>query len=321
MSVNPNRYPLDKESAIALFEILAKYPGGFNGPQELSERRAIIREYLLQFPQDPNVQRSDSFVTSSLDGHQIPLRSYRTVSGPTSAGVILSIHGGGMVMGSIEEDDGNATRLALETGATVFAVDYRLAPEFPFPTPLEDCFEVACWLLDNSESLGIDIGRSVIYGGSAGGCLAIATAMALRDRRDTNFRAVVAPYPMLDDTNSLPSTNRIIDLGVWDRAANMESWDWYLGAQRDEEVSPYAAPLRATDLTNLPPIFIDVGDCDLFCDEDFIFAQRLTQAGVSVEFHCYPGAFHASELMAPEAELSKRIWRARFNFMSRALSH
>lgn len=320
MRAQPESYPLDIQSRAGLLEILKIHPGGFNGPKELSGRRKLIRDYLLQFPKDPRVTREEKSIRSSRDDFNIPIRFYRSTERLDSGRVILAIHGGGMVMGSIEEDDSNAARLALETGATVIAVDYRLAPEHPFPTPFEDCFDVAKWLLDNANQLGFEKSRAIIYGASAGGGLAIATSLALRDRVGENFAAVIAPYPMIDDSNSLPSTHRILNLGVWDRPASIESWSWYLGNQ-DLEISSYAAPIREKNLANLPPIFIDVGDCDLFCDEDFIFAQRLTQAGVNVEFHCYPGAFHASELMAPEAELSKRIWDARFRFMSKFLDH
>jgi len=315
-------YPLDGEVKAALLEVLKQFPGGFNAPKELSERRALISTYLRQFPLNEDVSRLDDLIESRYDGHSIPIRIYRPRAGLRSEGIIFAIHGGGMVMGSIVDDDANAARLATELATTVIALDYRLAPEHPFPVPVEDCHSVAAWILEHGRELGVDLDRSIIYGGSAGGGLAIATAMALRDRSDRNFTAIVAPYPMVDHRNTLPSTRRIIDLGAWDRQANIESWAWYLGEvgrNADTKVHPYAAPLHAEDLTDLPPIFIDVGDADLFLDEDIQMVSRLIEAGVSVEFHCYPGAFHACELFAPEATLSKAIWRNRFEFMRKHL--
>lgn len=317
-----DKYRIDSEVGVALSEILKSYPGGFNAPQDLGDRRNLISGYLRQFPKSEDVSRLDDFIESHYDTYQIPIRIYRPVAGLRSNGIIFAIHGGGMVMGSIDDDDGNAARLTTEFGVTVIAVDYRLAPEHPFPIPVEDCYSVAAWILDHGRELGVDLDRSIIYGGSAGGGLAIATAMALRDRLSRNFNAVVTPYPMLDYRNELPSTHRILDLGAWDRQANIESWAWYLGEDFDPaNVHPYASPLHAADLSSLPDIFIDVGDMDLFLDEDIAMVTRLIAAGTSVEFHCYPGAYHACELFAPEARLSQVMWRNRFEFMRRTLHH
>jgi acetyl esterase/lipase len=313
-------YRIDSEVKLALSEILKSYPGGFNAPERLDDRRALISGYLRQFPDREDVTRLDDFIESQYDQQRIPIRIYRPVSGVVSDGIVFAIHGGGMVMGSIADDDGNAARLSVELGVTVIAIDYRLSPEHPFPIPVEDCFSVAAWILDHGRELGVELDRSIIYGGSAGGGLAIATAMALRDRLSRNFSALVTPYPMLDYRNVLPSTHRILDLGAWDRKANLESWAWYLGDQiSSKEVHPYASPLHAPDLSQLPKMFIDVGDMDLFLDEDIAMVTRLIEAGISVEFHCYPGAYHACELFAPDAQLSQTIWRNRFEFMKREL--
>ena len=324
MSIHVDRYPIDDEIKTALVELLEQFPGGFNAPDSLAERRDLISNYLRQFPKNEDVLREDDVLASSKGSHHIPIRIYRPKDGLRNSGVIFAIHGGGMVMGGIEDDDSNASRLCLEFGVTVVAIDYRLAPEHPFPAAVDDCFDVASWVLAHGSRLGVDTARSVLYGGSAGGALAIATAMNLRDHGERTFSAVVAPYPMVDHTNTLPSTHRILDLGVWDRKASVESWSWYLGpvtaASDSDQVHPYAAPLHAPDLSELPPIFIDVGDCDLFLDEDLRLVARLIESGVSVEFHCYPGAFHACELFAPEAALSRKIWSNRFEFIRKWLA-
>lgn len=140
--------------------------------------------------------------------------------------------------------------------------------------------------------------------------------MMARDKGGPAVCFLMAPYPMIDDRNELPSTHEITEVGIWDRAGNLEAWEWFLGGQ---PADAYAAPARATDLSGLPPTFIDVGELDLFRDEDIAFVQRLLQAGIPTEFHVYPGAYHASEVFAPQAELSQRIWAARLSALARAL--
>ncbi len=123
-------------------------------------------------------------------------------------------------------------------------------------------------------------------------------------------------YPMIDDRNTTASSHEVTGVGIWDRAGNLEAWSWYLGGEAADEI---AAPARAEDLSGLPPAFIDVGEVDLFRDEDIVFANRLMQAGVATELHVHPGAYHASETFAPEAPLSQRIWTLRIDALRRAL--
>jgi acetyl esterase/lipase len=140
--------------------------------------------------------------------------------------------------------------------------------------------------------------------------------MTARDRGGPAISFLMAPYPMIDDRNETASSHEVTEVGIWDRAGNIEAWSWFLGGK---PADGYAAPSRAIDLEGLPPTFIDVGEMDLFRDEDIAFVARLTQAGVPTEFHLYPGAYHASEVFAPEAALSQRIWAARLSALARAL--
>jgi acetyl esterase/lipase len=156
-----------------------------------------------------------------------------------------------------------------------------------------------------------------VYGGSAGGNLAIATSLKARDEGTPTIAYTMAAYPMVDHRNVLPSTYEVTEIGVWDRQTNIEAWGWFLAGQEPDR---YAAPLHADDLSGLPPAFIGVGIQDLFRDEDIAFAQRLLAAGVPTELHVYPGAYHACELFAPEAELSRHIWATRFRALRRALN-
>jgi acetyl esterase/lipase len=229
---------------------------------------------------------------------------------------VIYIHGGGMVMGSTREDDPIALRLARELDAVILSVDYRLAPEHPYPAALNDCLLALSWIRDHAGVLGIDPRRLAIYGMSAGGGLALATTLANRDSGGPPPSLVMAIYPMLDDRCDTSSSHEIQTIGAWDREANVEAWSLYLGGQ---PADAYAAPARATDLAGLPPTFIDVGTLDLFRDECIGFAQRLMQASVPTTLHVYPGCFHGAELAAPDAAISKIIWAARTEALRRAL--
>ncbi|MGB2360606.1 MAG: alpha/beta hydrolase fold domain-containing protein [Luminiphilus sp.] len=131
----------------------------------------------------------------------------------------------------------------------------------------------------------------------------------LRDRDGPKLKYLLPIYPMIDDRHHTASSRTVVDIGIWDREGSIEAWNWYLG---DAAPDAYAAPARAEDLSGLPPTYIDVGDLDLFRDEDILIAQRLSASGVPVEFHLWTGAYHASELFAPQAALSQRIWATRY---------
>lgn len=180
------------------------------------------------------------------------------------------------------------------------SVGYRLAPEHPHPAPVEDCYAALRWMSDQASALGVDAGRLALYGGSAGGGLAAAVALPARDRGTPRPAFQMLPCPMLDDRNVTPSSHEITDIGIWDRAANLQGRQALLGDfDGADGVSPYAAPARADDLSGLPPTYLDAGELDLFRDENIDYATRLVRAGVPVELHVYPGGIHAGELPAP----------------------
>ena len=312
------RSRIDPESMQGLDAMLALTgPGGVGAIPDLTARRAKLVEMrvLAQVQQEPFPGEIENRTILS---EQIPIRIYRGQTTAAGAPGLLFIHGGGMILGDLDHDDAVARKLTLELGAVTVSVDYRLAPEFPFPAGLEDCYATLRWMADSAADLGFDPQRLVIYGGSAGGALALATTLLARDRGFSGIRFVMAPYPMLDYRNETPSSYEVIDVGVWDRALNIEAWQHYLGPN-PVDVSPYASLALAKDLSNLPPLFIDTGDIDLFRDEIITFVQRLMQAGVVVEFHLYPGSFHASEIIVPQAQLSEMIWETRLRAFERAL--
>jgi acetyl esterase/lipase len=241
------------------------------------------------------------------DDPDLEVRVYRPAGVGQDAPALLWIHGGGLVLLDAASDEANCAQRAVNIGCVVVSVDYRLAPEAPFPAAVRDCYAALSWLADNTAELGVDPARIAIGGASAGGGLAAGLALMARDRGGPDICFQLLVFPMLDHRNVTHSSQVITDGRVWNRAANVAAWGYYLDGA--VEVSPYASPAIATDVAGLPPAYIPVGDLDLFCDEDVAYAQALGRAGVPVELRVYPGAFHASSGLVAEAPLSVR-WRA-----------
>ncbi|MFE7275774.1 alpha/beta hydrolase [Streptomyces sp. NPDC057623] len=241
---------------------------------------------------------------------------------PTSAAdrrpIVYSIHGGGMVAGSHRL--GTPLDWAEELGLVVVSVEYRLAPEHPHPAPVEDCYAGLLWTVEHAKEIGGDPDRVILAGGSAGGGLAAAVALLARDRGGPRVIGQVLMCPMLDDRNDTPSAHQMAGLGVWDRTSNETGWSALLGEARGTgDVSPYAAPARAGDLSGLPPAFIDVGSAETFRDEDIAYASRIWQAGGVAELHVWPGGFHGFDSLVPQAVLSVEAREARIRWLRRLL--
>lgn len=313
--VSAERDRLDPESREPLEALLAAIPGGFNAIEDIVTRREIVGQLLVEPDADPAVGVEDRVIPGPAGEQRI--RIFRPSNHTGALPGLVFIHGGGMIMGSIEGEAATAQMLCSETGAVVVSVDYRKAPEHPYPAGPDDCYSASQWVLDNAQALGVDPENIGIIGGSAGGGLALAVCLMARDRGAKTFKYMMPIYPMIDDRNETGSTHEVTEVGIWDREGNRQAWDWYLGGR---EADAYAAPARASDLTGLPPAFIDVGEMDLFRDEDTVFAQRLLGSGVPCEFRIYPGAYHASEVFAPEAALSKRIWEGRIDALRRFIA-
>ena len=310
---------IDPEARVPLDQLLEVMPGGFNTIPDIEQRRAALAQLLgaIEVPPNPNVTSEDRTVPGPDGEPDITVRIYRPVNVTGTLPGVYFIHGGGMVLGSVEQEDAVATMVCDQVGALVVSVEYRLAPENPHPAPVEDCYAGLVWMARNAAELGFDPARLAVYGGSAGGGLTIATTLLARDRGFPALAFQMPIYPMIDDRNETGSSHEITDIGVWDRAGNIEAWKWYLGEGKPDQ---YAAPTRCEDLSGLPPTYIDVGTVDLFRDEDIAFAQRLMQAGVPTELHVNPGSYHAAEVFAPDCALSQRIWTRRFEALRRGLA-
>ncbi|WP_186760043.1 alpha/beta hydrolase [Arthrobacter alpinus] len=251
----------------------------------------------------------------------VPLRSYRPAKAKGPLPGLFWIHGGGMVAGSMAEDDVYCLKLAKSLGLVVVSLEYRLAPEHPFPAAINDAYQGLLWTAANTGLLGIDPHRLAIGGASAGGGIAAGTVLRARDEKGPALSFQYLAYPMLDDRDHTPSNSEFSGIPSWNRERNTLAWSWLLGpAHGTDRVSEYASPARATDLSRLPPTLIQIGELDLFRDENFDYAARLLRAGVSTEFQVYAGVYHGAEGLVPDAEVSVRILRDRDEALQRALA-
>ena len=285
-------YRIDPELAAVLPDIPALDIG------DIAAARAALDELSAQA--SANVDTSGVVIEDRLvpasRGHRIPVRVYAPAdrNGPLPG--ILYIHGGGFALGTIESEHAGAVLMARAVGAVVVSVDYRLAPEHPFPAGLDDCYDSLTWMTDAADELDMDLDRIAVFGNSAGGGLAAAVALAARDRGGPSLCFQYLGIPELDDRLETVSMQTFVDTPMWNRPNAVISWQLYLGDDRSE-VSPYAAPARATDLCGLPPTYISTMEFDPLRDEGLIYGLRLLQAGVTVELHQYPGTFHGSALV------------------------
>ncbi|GAA2774467.1 alpha/beta hydrolase [Mycolicibacterium pallens] len=267
-------------------------------PRSLISRRTLPVIRRLTGLQRP---RTDDVTALTLESG-IGVRLYRPAGTATATPALLWIHGGGYVIGSAAQDDLLCRRFVKELGITVAAVDYRLAPEHPYPAPLEDCYTALEWL---ARLPGVDPARIAIGGASAGGGLCAALALLARDRDGVKPVFQVLVYPMIDDRSV---GQHLYHPGhrLWNATSNKFGWQAYLGGA-DPEV---AVPARRTDLAGLPPAWLGVGTLDLFHDEDLDYAERLKAAGVPCEGHVVPGAFHGFDGIAAKADVSQEFFRS-----------
>ncbi|WP_410598632.1 alpha/beta hydrolase [Amycolatopsis sp. lyj-90] len=233
---------------------------------------------------------------------------------------ILDVHGGGFIVGDLEIDHSNNVRFARELGVVVVAVDYRLAPEAPYPAPLEDCYAALTWVAKNAAELGVDPARIAIHGISAGGGLCAALALLARDRGGPAILFQYLGVPELDDRLETPSMRAFLDTPQWNRPRAEVSWDSYLGkgVRGGADVPVYAAPARAVDLSGLPPAYVSVMEFDPLRDEGIAYAQALLASGVTTELHLFPGTFHGSSAVE-HATVSKREAAEALAVLARAL--
>jgi acetyl esterase/lipase len=268
-----------------------------------------------------HVAYADHLVPGLNGSPQVRVRLYRSAGHPGPVPCLYWIHGGGHVLGQIEQDDLMMEHIVEAVGCAAVSVEWRRPPEHPFPAPMDDCYAGLTWAYTNAAELGLDPERIAIGGASSGGGSAAGLALLARDRGEVPVCFQLLVYPMLDDRNVTPASQAVTEPKVWNRQSNLIGWRSYVGdAVGTDQVSPYAAPTRATSLAGLPPAYLPVGDLDLFIDEDIEYAQRLQQADVPTELHVYPGGIHGFDLLAPGSGLAKRFVRDRDDALRRAFS-
>lgn len=276
--------------------------------------RAINAETLAAIRQDPMFTGEGlpppPFPVSEAFAHvpgapDVKLLVMNPPSANTARGAILHLHGGGMVVGTTAATLASKPAMALRHDCVIVSVEYRLAPETPFPGPQEDNYAALLWLVANAASLGVDPRRIVLMGESAGGGLAASLALMVRDRFHTGhppkLAGQVLVYPMLDWRTGGPDdlyANRHTGEFIWTREKNRFGWEALRGGYGvDDACKGWFSPALADDLAHLPPAYISTGALDLFLDEDLDYARRLIDAGVPTELHVYPGAIHAFDVV------------------------
>ncbi|MCH2170541.1 alpha/beta hydrolase [Myxococcota bacterium] len=307
MTTKPNDRHASVDPEIAV--ILAQSPLDLSTLND--ESLPVHRTGLMSTPRpelSDRVERIDHQVPEKDGEPALAIRVHRPKEIDETRGCLYWIHGGGLVMGSYEMEDARFDRWCQLFGIVGVAIEYRLAPETPYPGPIEDCYRGLAWVHENAGELGIDPERIGIGGASAGGGLAASLALLARDRGKYDIAYQLLIYPMLDDRQCTPSSTW--EVPVWPPSANHYGWTAYLGeAKGSPDVSPYASAARAENLANLPPALVTVGSVDGFVDEDIDFALRLNQAGVATELHVYPGGPHGFDSMAPNSFVSVRARR------------
>jgi acetyl esterase/lipase len=322
--VSPGTHPpFDQELKVALDNSSSHIPATFT-PELIETFRQTLKARRLT---DDDLRRGGQIsfeeivIPRSPKDSDLGLLVCRSTSQDDPApACVYYIHSGGMVLGDNRTGMMEMLDWVEHLGVVVVSVDYRLAPEHPFPAAVDDCYAGLLWTAEHGLELAVDTDRLLVAGASAGGGLAAAMTLIARDRRGPRLLGQVLMCPMLDDRNETPSSHELIGEGVWDRESNLTGWTALLGVKRGAtDVSPYAAPARATDLSGLPPAFIDVGSVETFRDEDIAYACRIWQAGGQAELHVWPGGFHGFDARVRDAALSVAARQARLVWLKRLI--
>jgi len=313
-----------------LAEALAAFPVGMDPGEHLRDMNVVrllrsTTDLLAatggSLPTDERVSVTDRPVPGPAGGGDVPVRVYTPV-GPvdTPRPGLVFFHGGAFVLGDTRTEELRCLRYAADAGCVVVSVDYRLAPEHPYPAAVDDCVAALGWAVAHAGELGFDPTRTGVAGSSAGGALAAAVALAARDAGGPALAFQLLNYPVIDDRMDTPSMRAFDTTPLWTNRSNADMWDHYLGDDAARgDVSPYAAPARATDLSGLPPAYVLTAELDPLRDEGIDYARRLMQAGVPTELHTIPGACHGFDIIAPQSALGRRALDEQVGALVRAL--
>ncbi|MFI6077209.1 alpha/beta hydrolase [Actinoplanes sp. NPDC051343] len=316
--------PFDLELGAALSALGAGGPATFNDDTiaRIRSLELIPAPSLDQLRSDRRFRVEERVVPGLGDDPAITLLIC-TPAAPTGVlGCVYYAHGGGMVFGDRRSGIAELLDWAERFNLVLVSVEYRLAPETRHPGPIDDCYAGLQWTAAHAAELGFDTDRLIVAGSSAGGGLAAALALRARDQGGPALLGQILMSPMLDDRNDSPSAVQMTGRGIWDRGANEYGWTSLLGKSwGGTEISPYAAPARAVDLSGLPPALLDVGSAETFRDEGIAYVSRIWQAGGVAELHVWPGGFHGFDGLAPGARLSHDAREIRLRWLHRLLNN
>lgn len=313
--------PFDVELAAALALVGDELPSTLTPEMIGPMREALITPRIEDIlAARPNVSHEGRTIPGPEGAPDLTVSIFRKKDQQPGGPGIYHTHGGGMIIG----DRFTGIDVMLEwvelMDAVCVSVEYRLAPEHRDPALIDDCYAGLVWTAGHADELGIDADRLIIAGASAGGGLCAGVTLLARDKGGPRLAGQVVNYPMIDDRNQTVSSHQIDGFGVWDRGSNDTGWDAYLGDRRGtDQVSIYAAPSRATDLSGLPPAFIDVGSAEVFRDEAVAYASQIWADGGIAELHVWPGGFHGFDMFAPQAALSQAMLETRTKWVRRLL--
>lgn len=314
---------LDPELAGPLEGFMGAFGGGFDLGDITAARRTVddvIAAVKAQAPPVEGVTVRDLDVPGYGGGPSVRVRLYRPVPHGEALPAIVWLHAGGWVLGNIELEDLAAAQLAKDVDCVVASVEYRLAPEHPFPAALHDGYAVLRWLAAEAPALGVDPSRIAVGGASAGGNLAAGIALIARDQGDVGLALQVLIYPSLDDRAAGPASAARPETLFWSRQNAVDAWTAYLHRPPGSDgVSAYAAPSRSEDLRGLPPAYMPIGALDPFLDENLDYARRLIRAGVPAELHVYPDACHAFDVFGSGSRIGAQFIEDRNAALRRVL--
>ena len=267
------------------------------------------------------VETRRQLISNAQLGLEVVVYLHQPIESSESArSALLHIHGGGYVTGSAAHAEPQLREMAKRFNSVVVSVDYRLAPEHPFPAALFDCFTALDWLHSEADALNVNADRIVVLGESAGGGLAAGLSLYARDHSEIRIVQQILLYPMLDHQNIVPASEAIQDCIIWNRSNNKFGWAAYLGKGIEDSMLPYASPSHAQDLSGLPSSYVCVGDIDLFYKESRDFVEQLQASSVTAELDVYPEAYHAFQVVVPEAKVSQKCLKKLDDVLRQALA-
>lgn len=300
-----------------LLSQLSQYPRP--AVHDISSRRAALEAFVAQNGQERTLPDGIEKLVHQVqtgDNEPLTIYHYRKEQTPAKAPAIIHLHGGGYISLSAAQHETAVTNLVWASGVQMLSVEYRLAPEHPYPAALDDAWAALTWLQAHADELCIDPSRIAVYGESAGGGLAASLAILARDRGlSPPLAKQILVYPMLDDRTVV---NHAGKLAFWDADDNATGWTAYLGkdVRGTEEVSPYAAAARVESVEGLPSLYLDVPQLDMFVHEGTEYARRFLVANIPTELHVYPGLPHGFEGLAPTSGVTRRAVENRLRAMT-----